>query len=136
MLTKPNLMNTYMQTINLSELIAVIQQMEQQKFLWFELENGPLIETGVEEIRKLDATELREYYNIWKKSIVELNSVLDPVLYEDEIDSKEAVASFVQELKDCAAHMQESNKIVIFSQYIRAFYQKLNAYVMTLIICR
>eukprot|EP00826_Nyctotherus_ovalis_P032870 TRINITY_DN2647_c0_g1_i1.p1 TRINITY_DN2647_c0_g1~~TRINITY_DN2647_c0_g1_i1.p1 ORF type:complete len:137 (+),score=42.89 TRINITY_DN2647_c0_g1_i1:1013-1423(+) len=136
MLTKPNLMNTYMQTINLSELIAVIQQMEQQKPLWFELENGPLIETGVEEIRKLDPTELKDYYNIWKKSIAELNNVLDPALYEDEIDSKETVATFVQELKEYAARMQECNKVAMFSQYIRVFYQKLNTYVTAIIICR
>lgn len=104
--------------------------MEQQKSLWYELENGPLIETGVEEIRRLDPAELREYYNIWKKSITELNSVLDPVLYEEEIDSKETIANFIQELKEYATQIQEFYKAAMFKQYIKAFYQKLNAYVI------
>ena len=136
MLTKPNLMNAYMQTVNLSELITVIQQMELQKSLWYELENGPLIETGVEEIHKLDPNELREYYNIWKKSISELNTVLDPVLYEEEIDSKETIANFIQELKEYATQIQEFYKAAMFKQYIKGFYLKLNAYVIVLITFR
>ena len=129
MLMKPNFINTHMQTINLSELIIVVQQMEQQKSLWYELENGPVIETGVEEIKKLDPAELRDYYNIWKKSISELNSVMDPILYEEEINSKETIGNYIQELKEYATQIQEFHKAVIFKQYMKIFYKKLNSYV-------
>jgi len=129
MLLKPNFVNSHLQTANLSEVILAIQQMEQQKTLWHELENGPLIETGIEEIKKLDPSELKDYYNVWKKSISELNAVMDPVIYEDEIESKENVNNFIQELKEYATQIQECYKANMFKHFVKNFYQKLNAHV-------
>ncbi len=129
MLSKPNFINLHMQTINVPELISVIQLMETQKALWHELENAPLIETGVEEIRRLDAVELRDYYNVWKKSISELNSVMEPNLYEDEVESKDTIGAYVQELKEYATQIQEFYKAAMFKQYIKTFFQKLNSHV-------
>ena len=122
-------------TVNLPELISVAQQMEEQKGVLQELQSSKLIESGIEEIHRLDATELREYYAVWKKSIVELNSVMETSLYEDEIESKDNIALYIQELKEYATQIQNYKLSILYKDSIKLFYQRFNRYVLSFLHC-
>ncbi len=133
LLLKPTFVMAQLHTVNLPELIAVVQQMEEQKGVWQELQNSMLIESGIEEIYNLDTTELREYHGVWKKSIIELNSVMEASLYEDEIESKDNIVLFVQELNEFATLIRQLNLSRLYKTQIKLFFQRYNRYVPNLV---
>lgn len=131
MLVKPNFMMTHIHTINISEFLEVLKQIEEQKAIWQELKNSPLIECCVEEMKSIDTIEIKDYDKVWKNSIEELNSVMIASLYEDEIESKENIQNYIQELKEYATQIQEYYKSMIFKKYFKTFFQRFNLFVLS-----
>ena len=114
----------------MQELMSTIKLMEEQKGIWDELKASPLIESGVEELKSFDCKEMDEYYKAWSKSIEDLNSAFNSLIYEEEIKTKEEIQIFIERVKDFSMQVQDYYKLILFKKYLTAFFQRFNLFVM------